>query len=929
MSKTVQDQSKKTLLQLFGLFFFNKRETTVVFWIAFAVFGIVSYTTLMQRQGFPNIDVPISVVSGTYFVNDKQAVDTQIARPVSEIIANLPAVKTVSSTSGDNFFLLTIQYKDGNSSAGGNAIVQNALDTAHVLPAAAKVAYKAIDAGRFVEQSDLLLSISSRTSISAQALQDRAQAVAAEMAKTKGVKKSTLITQIETGTNPATGQQQSEQRSFDRIGVHDGSGAVVFADAATVGLQAGPSTDALKLYDAVMKRIEELKTDQSYSDVKITVSADFAEDIRSQISNLQTNLLEGLFVVIVVSCLLISWRAGLATALSMATVLLITIATLYATGTSLNTITLFALILSLGLIVDDTTIMVEAIDAGKASGKTKDEVVATAIKRVARASTTGTITTILAFAPMLFISGILGSFIRILPVSIIIALAVSLLISLSLVPFFAHFLLVGKLNAKPTRNPIAKAEKWISGRLAGAVSVGYRSRAKRYGYGTVALFVSLLLFAGSLPYFGKLKFDIFPNTKDSNTISIALQYPDNTSIADAQAAADKANIIAGDTLGKNMVRLSYQSSGSTTTATAVVQLLSYKERSTKSPQLVADLQMAYGGFAGATVKVNQVDAGPPKDDYPFAVRIFEDDTPKATLLANNIKAYLQGHTVKRLNGQSATIVRTELSNSSSLRRDQGRRYIEVRAGFDATDVSALVDPAKNLVQDKYTDARLQPFGIGKSALSFDFGNESNNQDSFKSMLLAFPILLGVMFVLLLYQFRSFLQPLLIFMAIPFSFFGVAAGLFYTDNPLSFFVLVGFFALIGIAVNNTILLTDFANQARDSGANRYDAMAQAIEARFRPLVTTSLTSVVALIPLALSDPFWQSLSVTLIFGLLSSTLLVIISFPYLYLIVEWVRDVGHRLWRRELWRPLQLVLDVVVFPVRLLRFIFWVAFSWHK
>lgn len=137
------------------------------------------------------------------------------------------------------------------------------------------------------------------------------------------------------------------------------------------------------------------------------------------------------------------------------------------------------------------------------------------------------------------------------------------------------------------------------------------------------------------------------------------------------------------------------------------------------------------------------------------------------------------------------------------------------------------------------------------------------------------------------------------MAIPFSWLGVALGLYITDNALSFFVMIGFFALIGIAVNNTILLTDFANQARNEGAGRIDAMSQAIRTRFRPLITTSLTSVVALIPLALSDPFWESLAVTLIFGLLSSMIFVLITFPYYYLAAELLRDVTVKLLRNTI------------------------------
>lgn len=897
--KTLKDPSKLTHLQRFGLFFFERRETTIVFWIAFVVFGITCYTTLMQRQGFPNVDVPVSIVSGTYFVNDKNKVDSQIAAPASKIIGDLPDVKKVSSRAGDNFFLLTVEYKDGVSSATGNYLVSNALTESKLIPPAAKVQFRAVDAGRFAEQSDLLLSVSSNNPLTAAQLQARAEAVAIKMQELEGVQKSTTLTQVEQGRNPVTGAVESEQRSFDRIGFQDASGAIVFYDSAIVGLQAKPSTDALKLYDAVTNKIDLLKHDDGFSDLRITISSDFAEGIRNQVSNLQTSLLEGLLVVIVVSCLLISWRAGLATALSMATVLLITIAALYASSTSLNTITLFALILSLGLIVDDTTIMVEAIDAASGQNVDKRTVVAQAIRRVARASFSGTIVTMLAFAPMIFISGILGSFIRILPISIILALAVSLLVSLTLVPFFARFLVRG--GARPSRNPVVRAEKWFSRFISGLVRAGRGSRKKRLLYGGSALLFSFTLFLGSFPLFSKLKFDIFPNTKDSNQIRVVLTYPDGTTIKQAQAVADKANIIIGDTLGKNMRRLTYESSGSTSSATADVQLLNYKERTIKSPLLIDILQKAFSGFSGATAKVNQVDAGPPKDDYPFAVRIFEDDHAKANKLAQDLTRFLRNKEVKRLNGTTATIVRTQTSNSAFLLRQQGKQYMQVSAGFNDSDTSALVGLAKKLVESHYSDSVLQQFGITKDQVVYDFGNESNNQKSFKSMLYAFPVLLIFMYLLLLYQFRSFLQPLLIFMAIPFSFFGVAAGLHYTDNPLSFFVLVGFFALIGIAVNNTILLTDYANQAKEAGADKYDAMGQAIAARFRPLITTSLTSVVALIPLALSDPFWQSLAVTLIFGLLSSTLLVIVAFPYLYLIAEWLRGLGGKLWRRVVKR----------------------------
>jgi multidrug efflux pump subunit AcrB len=157
-------------------------------------------------------------------------------------------------------------------------------------------------------------------------------------------------------------------------------------------------------------------------------------------------------------------------------------------------------------------------------------------------------------------------------------------------------------------------------------------------------------------------------------------------------------------------------------------------------------------------------------------------------------------------------------------------------------------------------------------------------------------------VLLAVQFRSVAQSLLIFLAIPFSFLGVFTILSATDNPLSFLVVVGFVALIGVAVNNTILLVEAANHARRDGASAAEAIQEAVTRRFRPLVATTLTTVVGLLPLALSDPFWESLGFTLIGGLVSSTFLVLLSFPAYYLALEAVRTPLRNAARRRMGRP---------------------------
>ena len=264
----------------------------------------------------------------------------------------------------------------------------------------------------------------------------------------------------------------------------------------------------------------------------------------------------------------------------------------------------------------------------------------------------------------------------------------------------------------------------------------------------------------------------------------------------------------------------------------------------------------------------------------------------------------------RTSGKEAKITGTSISDPNTYSRQAGKSYTEVTATFDGTDTSTLVLLAQDAVKKEFTADKLASYGLPKDSLKFDLGQEQENQDSFKTLAMAFPILLFVIYLLLALQFRSLLQPLLIFMAIPFSIFGITLGLYLTDNAFSFFSMLGFFALIGLSIKNTILLTDYANQLRHSGESAIDAAVGAIGERFRPLIATSLTAVVSLIPLSLSSPFWQGLTVVLIFGLLSSTFLVITVFPYYYLGAEFIR---MRISRTACltWIVLSIVLSVVL------------------
>jgi multidrug efflux pump subunit AcrB len=358
-------------------------------------------------------------------------------------------------------------------------------------------------------------------------------------------------------------------------------------------------------------------------------------------------------------------------------------------------------------------------------------------------------------------------------------------------------------------------------------------------------------------------------------------------IQQTQAVAQRADKLLTNKLGENFKSIAYYDSGTEQSASPTVVLLSFKKRAVTSPQLAKDLDKDFVGFKGAQVKVSTVGVGPPGS--AFNVYIETSDRQAAYKAAQGISQFLRQKQLVRADGSKAHFKSVTISNPDNYSRNNNQPYIAVSGEFDGTDTTTLVTLAQDAVKAKFNNKQMANYGLKASNLTFNIGTQEDFQKSFNKLAFAFPLLLVAIYILLATQFRSLLQPLLIFMAIPFSLFGITSGLWLTHNPFSFFTLLGFFALLGLSLKNTILLTDYANQARRAGAGHVEAVAISLQERFRPLVATSLTAIISLIPLYFSNPFWEGLTVTLMFGLLSSTFLVITVFPYYYLGGEYLRS----------------------------------------
>jgi multidrug efflux pump subunit AcrB len=888
---------------------FNRPRTAAVIWLCLTVFGIVSYTTLLKREGFPSVNIPFSVVTGAYLVNDPAQVDSKVTKPISDLILKDSHVKTVMSHAQGNFYDVVVQYDEGTNADEVGAKISRQIKSLG-LPKEANYKVETPKFGFTERGDDTVISVYAQNKgTSLEDLISEGQSVTKYLKEQgiAGIDKVSVIEPFVTGINPLTGQPGTSQSRFDRYGERTDS-RNKFYESVSVGISQKPGTDVIKLNDKIEAALAQYNSSHQSSGYHSVVSATFAHDIKSQINELQRALLEGLVAVLLIGSIVIAVRASLITVIAMATVLSITAGALFLFGYSLNTITLFSLILCLGLVVDDTIIMTEAIDAQRRRQKDAKKAVQVATRKISRAMVAATSTAALSFAPLLFVGGILGGFIRAIPVTIITSLMVSLCVALFFIPLFARYLLLGKkqMGESNVKEPAAKLEARVARFVGRPMLWAENSRKRLFGVGLTAVFIGLLFILAGGFLFQKVTFNIFPPSKDSDGLMAQLQFAPGTTIQQAAATADRADDVIAKQLGPEFKTAAYYSNTSAQQAQLTVYLSPYGERDVTAPQLQKRLNEKFKDFNGAKIKVNQTDVGPPAS--AFTVQIRTDDRAKAQRLAKDMEGFLQQVKLKRPDGSTAAITDTSVSDPGTYYRKDGRQFTQVSANFKDTDTTTLVTLAQDAVKKEYTPAKLQAFGLPKEAVQFDIGQEQENQDSFKTLAIAFPVLLLAIYLVLSLQFRSLAQPLLIFMAIPFSLFGITLGLWLTNNAFSFFAMLGFFALIGLSIKNTILLTDYANQLRRSGLSAVDSAVGALEERFRPLIATSFTAVVSLIPLSLSSPFWQGLTVVLIFGLLSSTFLVITVFPYYYLGAEFMR---LRISRKAvlLWLGLTILLSI--------------------
>lgn len=695
-------------------------------------------------------------------------------------------------------------------------------------------------------------------------------------------------------------------------------------------------------------------------DIVMEYGHDQSRSVERRLNMLYRDFMIALSLV-VITLLPLGLRAAGVVMISIPLSLAIALTILNFFGFSLNQLSIAGLVLSLGLLVDDSIVVVENIARHLREGKARITAAIDATSQISVAVMGCTATLILAFLPLMFLPEGSGQYIMSLPAAVLSAVAASLFVSLTIIPFLASRMLSDKED--PEGNAVLRV-------LMHGIHTIYRPllfRALNWPKTTVLM--ALAMFAASIALIPAIGFSLFPSS-ESRQFLVQISTPNGTALNETQKALEfvdttlraRPEIKAVMTnLGRGNPKVYsnlFQMEINTSFAEAFVELHNYNPRTT--PKVYDELRRTFATYPGAEILLLNFVNGPPIQ-APIAIRATGPDLNVLKQMAARIAGVVERTPGTRnitnplrfdrtdfnlgIDSQKASLIGIAAGlidqtvnlamvgeNAGKFREDDGDEYdIMVRLPMDerhaldalkriyvgtasggATPLSLVTNPAleagPNTIQ-RYNRERAviitaysqtgfnsevltnqilaeiarEPFPPGYNLSSG--GDAEARRKSFAGLSSAMLIaVFGILAVLIL-EFQSFRSSLIVAGVIPLGILGGLTALWATGNSLSFTASIGMVALIGIEIKNSILLVDFANQLREKGTPLLDAIEQAGELRFLPVVLTSATAIGGLLPLALSGSgMYAPLAIVIIGGLLSSTFLSRLVTPALYLLL---------------------------------------------
>ncbi|HYM31589.1 MAG TPA: efflux RND transporter permease subunit [Candidatus Cybelea sp.] len=798
----------------------------------------------------------------------------------------------------------------------------------------------------------------------------------------------------------AVGAAEPEHRAW-RL-TPDGKGGFERRPAVTVAFAKRRGANAVVVADELLRRLDTVKGRLIPQDVAVTVTRNYGETASDKANELLFHLGLATVSIVVLITLAIGWREGVVVLVVIPTTILLTLFAAWLMGYTINRVSLFGLIFSIGILVDDAIVVVENIIRHwqRRSGQ---DLVATAVEAVAEVGNptiVATLTIIVALLPMMFVSGLMGPYMSPIPANASMAMLFSFFVAVTITPWLLYHIARKRFSGSGA-GPSGDHEIGRFGRFYLRVArplLSGRKRSKRF-LAAVALATALVcvLFATKdvtvklLPFDNKSELQVVIDLPEGTT----LEETDRLLAAAAGRLADLPELASIETYSgaaapfnfNGLVR-HYYLRQSPELGDLQVNLLPKSARTRASHAIALDVRQRLAGLprpAGTVVRVVEVPPGPPvlatllaeiygPDEATRVAtakqvrRAFEavdfivdvDDTmhapgerlrfaidqerleyygveeqavydtiaavvggvkigysqkgrgtkpvdisvrlPKRSLwmgehvLSTPVPA---GGTVRQgSNVELGDVVKvTREPASHTLFRRDGRFaemiQAEVAGRFEAPiyGMLAVQDQVKRMAWGSGGAPEIlyhgQPVDEAKPALLWD-GEWEVTYVTFRDMGAAFMVALLGIYLLVVAQFGSFRLPLVILVPVPLTLIGIVLGHWLLGAPFTATSMIGFIALAGIIVRNSILLVDFIRRRRAAGVALRDALLEAGSVRFKPIFLTAAAAMIGA-AFIITDPIFQGLAISLVFGLASSTALTLLVIPALYV---WLRDDGR-------------------------------------
>ena len=862
---------------------------TVSFWIAVVVAGVLAFSSLKYAL-FPDITFPVVVVNASAPLKTALDTEQQLTKPIEARVRGLAGLDDTKSLTYPGESVVSLSFAVGTNLDESRRQVENVLKD---LQLPQKASFKIIPIN-LNESAVVSYAIESNSRNRSQLTDITKDQIVPELTKLAGVLKVNLLGEpVKVDfTKPLTEQRPTQGATIVRF---NGKEALAFqvikrADANTL--------EVVRQVAAVVKQLQ-----TKLPDVKLSLATTQADYIHAATSETIRALVEGIILSIVaIYAFLGNWKATIISALAIPTSLLGTFIVMAIYGFNLETITLLALALVIGIIVDDAIVDVENISRHLEKGEPPRTAAILATNEIGLTVTAATLTAVAVFLPVGTMGGVIGQFFKPFGITISAALLTSLLVARTLSPLLAASWLKPSRHQHHRKNSsglLRRTQNWLA-----SINQRYRSllhwalthRGLVISIALLSFVVGLALIPlipkGFIPKLDRGEFNI-SYTAPLPTQELPIQAADRVLSATGQPpqpipafnpledSLKVAEKLDGFVRKSPQVETVFTTVGSRqgepNKGTIYIKL---KPRTIDTAQLQDQFRRQLPKIAGVTTSVEDIQFVDTGGEKPVQIKIVGEDLNALSRAARDIKARLQK--IPGFEDVSATGENNRGNEIFEIERFDGQRVAVIGANLghelplgEATD--RAVAEAKAVL----------PKGV-----SLQLGGDSARVNE---ILGSFGTTLGLsvlcIILVLVLLFRSWVDTLVVFCSLPLSIVGAMVGLLVARSDFGMISLIGIIFLLGLTNKNAILIVDYIKQLRQSGMSRTEAIMEAGPIRLRPILMTTGATILGMMPLALGlgagAELRSPMAVAIIGGLVTSTLLSLIVVPIIYdLLDDW-------------------------------------------